>query len=95
MTRSELAAMLMEKREGMTRRHADLIVATIFESMGQALADGDRIEIRGFGSFEVRQRRARSGRNPRTGEAVEIGSRKVAHFRVGKTLCERINSSAA
>ena len=95
MTRSELAALLAEGREGISRRHADRIVGAIFDAMGSALAQGDRIEIRGFGSFQVRERPARSGRNPKTGEAVAIASRKVAHFRVGKALRERINSSAA
>ena len=91
MTRSELAALVAEKRQDISRKNAHVIVDTIFDSMGQALVDGDRIEVRGFGSFEVRQHSARVGRNPRTGQEVQIAGRRVARFRVGKALRERIN----
>ena len=64
---------------------------TIFEGMKEALARGEKVEIRGFGSFKVKERKARDGRNPRTGEGIRIGPRKVPFFKVGKELRERIN----
>jgi len=91
MTKSELAQLLADRGESLTRRHAEQVVSTIFNSMGRALVDGDRIEIRGFGSFEVRNRPARKGRNPRTGQSVDISERKVPHFRAGKEIRELIN----
>ncbi|HCP47529.1 MAG TPA: integration host factor subunit beta [Deltaproteobacteria bacterium] len=94
MTKSELAQLLADSGCCVTRRHADRVVSTIFNSMGQALVDGDRIEIRGFGSFEVRSRPARKGRNPRTGQSVDISERKVPHFRAGKEIRKLINDAA-
>ena len=71
-----------------------MIVNTVFDSMSDALERDERIEIRGFGSFEVRTRKPRIGRNPKTGMAVEVGERKVPFFKVGKELRERVNGSA-
>lgn len=70
----------------LTARDVEMIVNIIFDSMTGALQGGDRIEIRGFGSFEVRVRKARKGRNPKTGESVELNVRRVPFFKVGKEL---------
>lgn len=91
MTKSELVAAVAEAREDLTRKHAELVVNTIFDSMKDALRDGDRIEIRGFGSFQVRTRASRMGRNPKTGEPVAIAEKRVPFFKVGKELRERVN----
>jgi len=93
-TKSELAQFLADNGSSLTRRHAERVVSTIFNSMGKALVDGDRIEIRGFGSFEVRNRPARKGRNPRTGQSVDIAERRVPHFRAGKEIRKLINDDA-
>lgn len=91
MTKSELVGAVAELRTDLTRKHAELVVNTIFDSMKDALRDGDRIEIRGFGSFQVRTRSSRLGRNPKTGEAVDIDQKRVPFFKVGKELRERVN----
>ncbi|MBI4126558.1 MAG: integration host factor subunit beta, partial [Deltaproteobacteria bacterium] len=72
-------------------RDVEVIVNTVFDSMTNQLRDGGRIEIRGFGSFEVRVRKPRLGRNPKTGDSVKVGERKVPFFKVGKELKERVN----
>lgn len=90
-TKSELVTALAEGTSTLTRKHAELVVNTIFDSMRDALVDGDRIEIRGFGSFQVRDRASRTGRNPKTGAAVNIASKRVPFFKVGKELRERVN----
>jgi len=92
-TKSELVAALAERTPTLTRKHAELVVNTIFDSMSEALVAGDRIEIRGFGSFQVRQRSSRVGRNPKTGAAVEIESKRVPFFKVGKELRDRVNDA--
>ncbi len=94
MTKSELVATVAEAREDLTRKHAELVVNTIFDCMKDALRDGDRIEIRGFGSFQVRTRASRMGRNPKTGEPVAIDEKRVPFFKVGKELRERVNGGA-
>jgi len=91
-TKSELVLSVSESTGNLTRKHAELVINTIFDSMRDALVDGDRIEIRGFGSFQVRDRASRTGRNPKTGAAVEIASKRVPFFKVGKELRERVNS---
>ncbi len=91
MTKSELVASLAEKCPELTRKHAELVVNTVFDSMRDALARGERIEIRGLGSFQVRERTARRGRNPKTGEGVAIDDKRVPFFKVGKELRERVN----
>jgi integration host factor subunit beta len=90
-TKSELVAAVAEAHPDLTRKHSELVVNTIFDSMKDALAQGDRIEIRGFGSFQVRTRDSRLGRNPKTGEAVDIDQKRVPFFKVGKELRERVN----
>ena len=94
MTKSELVASVAEAREDLTRKHAELVVNTIFDSMKDALREGDRIEIRGFGSFQVRTRSSRMGRNPKTGESVAIAEKRVPFFKVGKELRERVNGGS-
>ena len=94
MTKSELVAAVANRLPYLTRKDAEIIVNTIFESMTEALAQGSRIEIRGFGSFAVKLRPAREGRNPRTGETVQIPEKRSPHFKIGKELYERINLKA-
>ena len=91
MTKRDLIEKLAERVKSLSQKDAELIVNTIFESMTEALASGDRIEIRGFGSFQIRQRRSREGRNPRTGDKVDVESKKVPFFKVGKELKERVD----
>ena len=91
MTKSELINEVAEQMPELARKQVELLVNTIFDSMRDALAGGDRIEIRGFGSFHVRERAARRGRNPRTGEEVQVAATRVPFFRVGKELRERVN----
>jgi len=90
-TKSELIDVVARKMEHLTRADVEGAVNTIFKSMAQSLLDEDRIEIRGFGSFVVRRRKARDGRNPKTGEAVAIPERLTPFFTVGKELRERVN----
>lgn len=91
MNKSDLIELLAKKLPNLAGRDVEVIVNTVFESMSDALNRGDRIEIRGFGSFEVRTRKPRIGRNPKTGMSVEVGQRKVPFFKVGKELRERVN----
>lgn len=94
LNKSDLIEMLTKKLPSMAGRDVEVIVNTIFDSMTDALRRGDRIEIRGFGSFEVRTRRPRLGRNPKTGASVDVGERRVPFFKVGKELRERVNKGA-
>ena len=89
-TKSELIEMVAQ-RTGMTKGRAEMVVSTIFDSMTEALARGDGIEIRGFGSFTVRQYKAYEGRNPRTGDVVHVPPKKLPFFKVGKDWRERVN----
>lgn len=91
MNKSDLIEILIKKLPNLAGRDVEVIVNTIFDSMTESLKTGDRIEIRGFGSFEVRTRRPRLGRNPKTGSSVDVGERKVPFFKVGKELRERVN----
>ncbi len=91
MTKSELIARLAEMNPHLYQRDVERIVATIFDEITEALARGDRVELRGFGAFSVKQRDSRVGRNPRTGEAVAVGEKKVPYFKTGKQLRERLN----
>ncbi len=94
MNKSDLLEIISSKLANLSKKEIDLIVDTIFHKMTDALVRDERIEIRGFGSFEVRTRPARVGRNPKTGEKVFVGTRRVPFFKVGKELKEKINSSA-
>jgi integration host factor subunit beta len=91
MTKSELIAALAEANPHLTGKDVETIVATIFDQISQALARGERVELRGFGAFTVKQRQARTGRNPRTGEAVPVDEKVVPFFKAGKELRSRVN----
>lgn len=91
MNKSDLIEALTKKLPNLAARDVEVIVNTIFDGMTEALAGGDRIEIRGFGSFEVRVRKPRIGRNPKTGQSVSVGERRVPFFKVGKELKERVD----
>ncbi len=90
-TRSELIARLAAKTPALYYRDIEKLVATILDEIGSALENGDRVELRGFGAFSVRQRKARTGRNPRTGASVEVSEKKVPFFKMGKGMRERLN----
>jgi integration host factor subunit beta len=92
MTKSDLIEKLAERLK-LPKGKAETIVNTVFESMETALARGERIEIRGLGSFEVRSYKAYEGRNPRTGEPVGVQPKRLPFFKVGKELKERVNES--
>jgi integration host factor subunit beta len=94
MTKSELIAHLAAANPHLRQPDVELIVATIFGEITAALARGDRVELRGFGAFSTRAREPRTGRNPRTGEAVAVTAKAVPFFKPGKELRERINRSA-
>jgi len=91
MTKSELIEILTEANDMLNKREAELVVNTIFDGIGQALVGGYRVEIRGFGSFTVRNRDAREARNPKSGEIVQIPAKKTPFFKTGKELRERVN----
>lgn len=92
MTKSELIAELSAANPHLLSRDVELIVATIFNEITTALARGERVELRGFGAFTVKRRDARTGRNPRTGEAVPVDEKAVPFFKAGKELRERVNT---
>jgi integration host factor subunit beta len=91
MTKSELIAQLAAANPHLRQPDIELIVSTIFEEVTMVLARGDRVELRGFGAFSAKQRDARTGRNPRTGEAVPVAGKAVPYFKPGKELRERVN----
>jgi len=92
MTKSELVDKLAEKNGALTRKESEAVVNLIFDSMGDALRSGEKVEIRGFGSFTVRERDAREARNPKSGEVVDIPAKKVPFFKTGKELRERVDA---
>lgn len=81
----------METNGFLNRKESELVVNIIFDSMASALKEGDKVEIRGFGSFTVREREAREARNPKNGEVVTIPAKKTPFFKTGKELRERVN----
>jgi integration host factor subunit beta len=93
MTKSELIAKLAALNPHLYQRDVERIVATIFDEIAVALARGDRVELRGFGAFSVKQRESRTGRNPRTGETVAVSQKRVPYFKTGKDLRDRLNKS--
>ncbi|MBI36393.1 MAG: integration host factor subunit beta [Alphaproteobacteria bacterium] len=93
MTKSDLILRLAEKNPHLYQRDVERIVATVLDEITAALARGDRVELRGFGAFSVKQRGARIGRNPRTGESVRVAEKSVPYFKTGKELRERLNAS--
>jgi integration host factor subunit beta len=92
MTKSALIDRVTEKAEGLTRKQTEIVVDTVFDSIKDALAKGDKIEIRGFGNFRLKQRKPRKARNPKTGESVDVPAKRVLFFKVGKALKESLNA---
>jgi integration host factor subunit beta len=90
MTKADLVEEVAKVTE-LTRKDSEVIVDTLFESVIKALRTGDKLEVRGFGSFRVRQRNARVGRNPKTGEKVEVPAKRVPYFKPSKELKDHIN----
>ncbi|KGK80165.1 integration host factor subunit beta [Thalassobacter stenotrophicus] len=91
MIRSELIQKIADENPHLYQRDVERIVNTIFEEIIEAMAEGDRVELRGFGAFSVKKRDARLGRNPRTGDAVEVEEKHVPFFKTGKLLRDRLN----
>ncbi len=94
MTKSELIQRLAEQNPHLYQRDIERVVATVFGEISSALANGDRVELRGFGALSIRVRDARVGRNPRTGEAVNVSRKFVPFFKAGKDLRNRLNDEA-
>ncbi len=93
MTKSELIDILAQRQKHLTYKDVEFAIKTMIEQMAQTLASGDRIEIRGFGSFSLHYRPPRVGRNPKTGDSVPLAGKYVPHFKPGKELRERVNNS--
>ena len=91
MIRSELIQKIADENPHLYQRDVERIVSTIFEEITAAMARGERVELRGFGAFSVKRRDSRVGRNPRTGEAVDVEEKHVPFFKTGKLLRERLN----
>lgn len=94
MTKREIIEELLSRRQSFSHRESETIVNAIFDAMAGELARGERIEIRGFGSFGVKERRARQGRNPKSGEFVDVAAKRVPFFRAGKELRVEVNGAA-
>ncbi|ATX76313.1 integration host factor, beta subunit [Reinekea forsetii] len=92
-TKSELIERIVDRQGQLSVRDVELAIKTMLDHMAQALAAGERIEIRGFGSFSLHYRSPRVGRNPKTGESVELEGKFVPHFKPGKELRESVNDS--
>lgn len=91
MTKAELVDEVARNTD-LTKKHAELVVNTVFESIVDSLRDGEKIELRGFGSFRIRNRNSRVGRNPRTGAPVHVPAKRIPYFKPGKDLRELLNS---
>jgi len=94
-TKREIINELPARRLGLSSRDAETTVNALFDAMAEALSRGERIELRGFGTFGIKERGARQGRNPKTGSAVAIAAKRVPFFRAGKELRQEINGAAA
>lgn len=92
MTKAELVEEVARTTQ-LTKKHAEIIVNTVFDSIVQSLKEGEKIELRGFGSFRIRNRGSRLGRNPKTGDQVNVPSKKIPYFKPGKELRELLNGS--
>ena len=90
MTKAELVDQVARNTQ-LTKKHAEVMVNTVFDSIVGSLKDGEKIELRGFGSFRIRQRGSRTGRNPKTGAKVEVPSKSIPYFKPGKELRELLN----
>ncbi len=93
MIKSELIQLIAEENPHLYQRDVERIINTVFDEIGGALSRGDRVELRGFGAFSVKERPARTGRNPRTGSPVNVQAKRVPFFKTGKELRERLNTS--
>ncbi len=93
MTKSELIERLINRHEHLSVKDVELAVKAMLDHMTESLSAGERIEIRGFGSFSLHYRAPRTGRNPKTGDSVELGAKYVPHFKPGKDLREQVNNS--
>lgn len=91
MTKSELIEMVVQSHAVLNAKASEIVVNTVFDSIEEALKSGDKVEIRGFGSFTIRERLGREARNPKSGEVVQIPSKKTPFFKTGKELKERVN----
>jgi integration host factor subunit beta len=91
MTKAELIERVSEQIQTLTKRQTEIIVNAVFNSIKDTLAGGEKIEIRGFGSFRLRQRRSREGRNPKTGSPVAVPAKRVPFFKAGKELKELVD----
>ena len=94
MTRSELILKISQKNPHLFNRDIEEVVNSIFAEISQALSRGDRIELRGFGAFSIKHRRSRIGRNPRTGESVQVEEKKIPFFKTGKRLRQLLNPTS-
>ncbi len=92
MTKSELIQRLAKRYPHLYQRDIEVLVGTMFDEISNALASGNRVELRGFGAFSVREREARAARNPKNGAMVSVGKRHAIYFRTGKELRERVTS---
>jgi integration host factor subunit beta len=95
MIKSELVTLLADANPHLYQRDVERIVNTVFDEITLALTKGERVELRGFGAFSVKKRPARTGRNPRTGEPVEVAEKHVPFFKTGKELRDRLNAAKA
>ncbi len=95
LTKSELIDIIAEKLPALSKKDVSLAINTVFDTMTEALSRDDRIEIRGFGSFTVKHRHGRDGRNPKTGAPVKVPGKRIPFFTVGKELRDRINENAS
>ncbi len=91
MTKAELVDKIIEKKPVLIRKQAVVVVSTVLDSIKEALSREDKVEIRGFGSFRIRHRRAKEGRNPKTGETVSVPSKKVPFFKAGKEMRDLVD----
>lgn len=92
MIRRELIAKIADEYPHLTMAEADRVVRAIFDAIAAQLAEGGRVELRGFGAFSIRQRDARKARNPQTGERVSVPAKAAIHFKAGRALYDRLNS---
>jgi integration host factor subunit beta len=93
MTKSELITYVTEQNPHLYQRDVERIITTIFDEISSALSRGDRVELRGFGAFSIKQRNARIGRNPRTGVTVQVPAKRVPYFKTGKLLRNMLNDN--
>jgi integration host factor subunit beta len=93
MTKAELVEEVARNTQ-LTKKHAEIIVNTVFESIVDSLKEGEKIELRGFGSFRIRERGSRIGRNPKTGAKVDVPSKRIPYFKPGKQLKELLNGNS-